>query len=287
MKEYVRGVGIANRARMLPHEGAFLLVEGGEDARLYGSFIDTSSCKIIVAHGKLNVLDALASLRAQDPRIALAIIDADFMILDGNAPSDSDVLLTDLHDLEAMLLTSPALERVLREYSDDRDAKPRESAPRVRERLLELGLPIGLLRWLSHREGRGWLFKDMDFGCFIDDKTLVLAKPKLLDEIQTRSRKGALLPDDIWPRTDALAAMNGDPWHICCGHDLVMLLAIGLRRVWGTHKDAEVSRERIEQSLRLAYTRADFTATRLHAQLRAWEDAHAPYRILAPERALS
>jgi hypothetical protein len=219
-------------------------------------------------------------LRALEPRIALGIIDADFMVLDGNAPADPDVVLTDLHDLETMLLASPALDRVLREYTDDQAGESREGADRVRERLLELGLPIGLLRWLSQRESRGWLFAEMDFDRFVDDKTLTLARHKLVDELQTRSRKGALLLEEIWPRADALAATNADPWHICCGHDLVMLLAIGLRSVWGSHKDADVSRERVERSLRLAYTRADFGATALHARLRAWEATHPPYRIL-------
>jgi hypothetical protein len=38
----------------------------------------------------------------------------------------------------------------------------------------------------------------------------------------------------------------------------------------------------ITQSLRLAYRRDDFEATRLYARLQAWESAHAPYRIFPP-----
>lgn len=281
MKGYVRAAAVANRVRMLPHAGVFLLVEGGEDARVYGEFIAASACKIVVAHGKGNVLGALKELRKLDPRVALGIIDADFMFLEGNLPSDPDVVATDLHDLETMLLASKALERLLREYGEDPTADTREVAHTVRATILELGLPIGLLRWLSHREGYGWLFEDMDFNKFVNDKILAISPDKLMAEIQTRSGKGAL-PADIASRQEALASRKEDSWHICCGHDLVMLLGMGLRRVWGKNNDAEVSRERVEQSLRLAYRRDDFEATRLYAQLRAWEATHAPYRIFPP-----
>ena len=285
MKEFLRASAIANRVRMLPHQGVFLLVEGVEDAALYGAFVDESTCRIVVAYGKPNVLGALASLRAQDPRVVLGIIDADFMILDGEAASEPDVLLTDFHDLEMMLLASPALDRVLREFRSEKADAPQETPARVRERLLDLGTVVGLLRWLSHREDRRWLFRDMDFDRFVDDRTLTLKREQLLQEIQTRSRQGSLLPDEIWPRIETLASRNADPWHVCCGHDLVTLLGIGLRRVWGTNNDATVTREQMERSLRLAYTRTSFEATNLHAQLRAWEEAHPGHRILSIEGA--
>lgn len=278
MREHIRASAVANRVRMLPHAGAFLLVEGWDDARLYGAFVDRSSCKLIIAHGKPNALDAVASLRANGPRAVLAILDADFMILEGAVPVDPAVLLTDLHDLEAMLVASPALERVLQEYGHAEEGAQTTHA--VRLRLIDLGRPLGYLRWLSHRERLGLLFDGMSFDRFVNVKTLELRRDSLLAELQTRSRKGALDGDDIWTRVEALARDEHDPWHVCCGHDLVALLALGLRRVWGTNLDAAVPADGLERSLRLAYQATDFGGTQLYARLRAWEATNPPYRVL-------
>ena len=71
-----------------------------------------------------------------------------------------------------------------------------------------------------------------------------------------------------------------DAWHVCCGHDLVELLSIGLRRVLGKNNESDVRRERLEQQLRLAYEEGYFLRTRLYASIQAWEQRNPPFKVL-------
>lgn len=125
-REYVdRGLrktnGIVNKiivTRKYPGNDtqSFLVVEGSTDEKLYRSFIDEDKCQIIVADGKTPAIEVLSLLKKEHFVGVLALVDADFDILEGK-PAIENVLLTDTHDLETMLMRSPALAKVLREFS--------------------------------------------------------------------------------------------------------------------------------------------------------------------------
>ena len=285
LRASVSADGIANRVRMKRHKhaGAFLLVEGEDDKKLFKNFVDAASCVIQIAYGKPNVLGALAILEQGGFRGVLAIADADFARLEGQLPHSPNLIWTDTHDLETMLLASPALDRLLSERGDeDRLAGfLRSAGSDVRAALLKLGAPVGYLRWLSQREKMSLLFEGLPFGDFLSEKTLMLNEGALLRVLQSRSGKGVLIDADIQAKIALLKNVEHDRWQVCCGHDLVSVLSIALVRVFGANKDADVKPGRLEESLRLAFTAADFKGTRLWAAIRAWEDQNPPFLVLA------
>ena len=61
MREYITGHSVANAVRMKRTQfaGAFLIVEGVSDKRVYGLVIDRDACTIEIAFGRDNVLDAI------------------------------------------------------------------------------------------------------------------------------------------------------------------------------------------------------------------------------------
>ncbi len=126
---------------------SFLIVEGTTDEKAYENFIDTEKCRIVAAHSKDNAKDAIGMLEAEHIVGVLAIVDADFDVLNGDTPASANILLTDTHDLETMLLQSPALEKLLNEFGS-RD-KIAWQDKEIREVLLEAGTPIGYVRWIS------------------------------------------------------------------------------------------------------------------------------------------
>jgi hypothetical protein len=285
LRASVNAHSIANGVRMkrLKHAGAFLLVEGEDDKKLFKNFVDAASCVIQIAYGKPNVLGALAILEQDSFRGVLAIADADFAHLEGQLPHSPNLIWTDTHDLETMLLASPALDRLLSERGDeDRLAGFLQSAGSdVRAALLKLGAPVGYLRWLSQREKMSLLFEGLPFDDFLSEKTLMLNEGALLRVLQSRSGKGVLIEADIQSKIALLKNVEHDRWQVCCGHDLVSVLSIALVRVFGANKDADVKPGRLEESLRLAFTAADFKGTRLWAAIRAWEDQNPPFLVLA------
>ncbi len=71
-----------------------------------------------------------------------------------------------------------------------------------------------------------------------------------------------------------------DPWQVCCGHDLVEILSVGLRKAIGSHKAADIEANSLERCLRLAYEEVYFSQTRLYVEIRLWESHNQPFKVL-------
>jgi len=280
MKESVTGAVVANWVRMVrqEHVGAILLVEGDTDARLYSRVIDRSSCVVINANEKQNVLDALEILDGERFAGIVGIVDADFDRLTTKSLISNNLLLTDTHDLETLLLTSPSLENVLSSYSSrvrlDRLNKP------VREIMIDSAMPFGYLRWISEREGLSLDFKELKYSRYIDIKTLEVDISRLVVAILSRSGKKGIDPNSVLKSISELHKERYDPWQICCGHDLIQILSIGLRNKLGTHKAQQVHPEILEKALYIGYEPVYFSYTNLCQLIKAWEQVNKNFTIL-------
>jgi len=59
------------------HAGSFLVVEGANDKNLLKRFVDSTMCKVEIAHGGPNLVDGVASLASSGTPGVLGIADAD------------------------------------------------------------------------------------------------------------------------------------------------------------------------------------------------------------------
>ncbi len=264
----------------------FLIVEGTTDRNLYQTYVNTIMCQIIVADGRDNVREVLAILEDEGFLGALAIVDADFDVLEGKMPQSPNLLVTDTHDLELMLLQSPALEKVLAEFgSEEKIAQLATTRGKdVRSLLLESARSIGYLRWLSIRENLSLKFEGMSFGDFVEKDTLRVDVSKVIRAVLVRLevRKGQKRPLDtaIHEKIKLLSDDAHDPWHVCCGHDVMGILGFGLRRSIGT-KGMEP--DMVEICLRLAYEYSYFRQTKLYLSIKQWELINLPFVVLIQE----
>lgn len=295
----LRGVdGMANAiilTRKYPGNSllSFLLVEGPTDKKLFISLVDTQKCQITIAYGKDNIRDILAILEQESIPGVLAIRDADFAMLEGKMPTSSNQLLTDAHDIETMLIQSPALEKVLNEFGSENKISTfvKKSGKGIRTLLLDCGQHSGYLLWLSLREGLAFDFDELDFTKFVDGNNLEVDILRLITHVKERSRQTHsssskqtnLSVNDIYNKMQQLQDDGHDLWHVCSGHDLTHILSIGLRKVLGTHNAQEVKPEQIEIYLRLAYERAYFQKTRLYTSIQTWQTSNTPFVILKAE----
>ncbi len=258
-------------------------MEGLTDEVFFERLTDVHRCRIDVAYGREHALDAFDELRKSGFAGALFVVDADFDVLDGRLPLPLGLLFTDTHDLETMLLASPALDKLLRQVGQrDKIEAFQQKHGQVRERLLASGEALGGLLWMSLRDGLHLDFKELKFGKFVDDKTLQADVPKLVKTVLDHSRRHDLDAAALVAALTASSAAAHDPWHLCCGHHLTEILAIALRKALGSHNAGEVGAEQVEHMLMLAYEAADFRATRLHAAIRAWEEQSRPFVVLRP-----
>lgn len=270
---------------------SFLIVEGDTDRRLYRTFVNEARCNINVAYSKSTALTVLSILEQDNFPGILIIVDADFDALEGKYPTSPNILLTDTHDLETMIIKSPALEKVLGEFGSAEKISQfvQKRGKDVLTILIECSKPVGYLRWVSLQEGLSLKFEELDFGKFIGKETLNIDILKLIRLVQSRSHHSdrdkslvqAISDNDIQQKMQQLKNDTHDPWHICCGHDLVSVFSLGLCKAIGTCNPGDVKIDVLERSLRLAYERAYFQQTHLYTSIQQWEQANAPFVILS------
>jgi len=287
-------VVIANTLRMKrsQNKAVFLIVEGDDDKRFF--MRHAAACEITVAHGHPNVVAILRELdcskeggRPQD-RIdgVLAILDADFTVLNHQPLEFDNLLRTDFHDLEMTLVCSLSLERTLIEVADrEKIAGFEKDNGRVLEHLLDSCFRLGLLRWASMLNCWGLKFDGVDFSRLVQKDSFRLDEPRMLQDLMTRGDPVRRpLPDEITREIKELERLKPDPRHVCCGHDVVEVLSAGLK-ILGDKNRSDVLPEKLEERLRLAHESSDFKKTSLCQQMLQWEERNSPFRVFGnPER---
>ncbi|MEH2229804.1 MAG: DUF4435 domain-containing protein [Nostoc sp.] len=280
MRDFLTVDRVANqiRLRRSTYNGTFLLVEGSSDKTFYKRFVDQLVCELVETSGKQRAIEILKILEQSNFQGILAIVDADFERLETLLYTSPNLLRTDSHDLETMLIDSPAFKKVLAEFgSEEKIAQFNRDVKLV---LVENGMSVGYLLWISKCDGLNLTFEGITFSKFIDEQTLQIDELKLIQEIKNKSQAFSLNEKNLQERLKTQKSNNHDPWQICCGHHLVEILSFGLRKALGSNKAADVEPNSLERSLRLAYEEIYFHQTQLYLDIRKWESNNQPFRVL-------
>ena len=270
------------RLRRSTYSGTFLLVEGSSDKTFYERFVDKLACELVVVSGKpsskLRVIAVLDILDKSSFQGVLAIVDADFDRLETLPSSSPNLLRTDTHDLETMLINSPAFNKVVAEFgSEEKITKFNRD---ITAALLEAGQPVGYLLWISKCDGLNLTFEGIAFSKFINEQSLQIDEVSLIQEVKNKSQAFSLQDEDLQQRLMSRKSNIHDPWQVCCGHDLVEILSLGLRKALGTNKAADVEPNSLERNLRLAYEEVYFRETHLYLNISTWESNNKPFKVL-------
>jgi len=283
MKDDITASSVANSVRMKrtqnPH--AFAIVEGGTDKRAYEVFTAPHACKIEIAHGKANLIAALETLQNDGVQGIIGIADADFDRVIGTKPLQ-DLVLTDLHDLECMMICSDGFARIVSEFGNrEKIENFVGSGMSLLERIATESQKVGLVRLASIENSLELRFDGLKFSRFVDQATLVVDEDQLLDSVFNLSRGATVSRSEVLQIIVELQGRSElHSWQLICGHDFVELMAIGFRKALGAEKAIAVAAESLERALRLSYPREAFHRSRMFAAIEAWEDEHSPYAIL-------
>ncbi len=285
MLESVTGVDVANEVTMSrsAFSGTILLVEGSQDIRCFERFVDEQKCKIIPTRGKSNAIEAIDILEQIGLEGFLAIVDADFWHMDDVPNPSTNILLTDVHDLEIMIINSRAFRTVIVEYGSATKIKvflKKQSSGDLRSVLLDRCLPIGLLRWISTRDNLGLNFNGLNYANCVDKASLKVLIDKLIQIVLSLTKKKSYKTENIHTKLDE--NLNSGPYdlfQVCCGHDFTAILAIGLRKAIGSKKSKIANQENIEKILRLSYDSRDLECTSLYEDSKKWESDNVPYEV--------
>lgn len=285
MLEKITGVDVANEVIMSrsAFSGTILLVEGSQDVCCFERFVGEQKCKILPTQGKSNAIEAVEHLEQMCLEGFLAIIDSDFWHIDNVKSPSKNILLTDVHDLELMIINSRAFSVFLAEYASNNKIKTflkRHSNGDLRLVLLDCCFPIGLLRWVSDRENLGLNFDGLNYAKCVDKASLKVLIDKLIQIVLSLTKKKSLKTENI--RTKLDENLNSGPYdlfQVCCGHDFTAILAIGLRKAIGSKESKIANQKNIEKILRLSYDSRDFERTSLYEDSKKWESSNVPYEV--------
>jgi len=284
MKQFINADTIANDARMRRSvwKAAFLFVEGESDERFYGIFVDPDRCQIIVSHGRERLIDACETLNADAFTGFLGIVDADFRHAQQTVPTMPNLLVTDFHDVECFMLRGDAFDRVLGEFvsKDKLERWIGTFGPDVRGHLLVHSVNVGLLVWHSIANDLNLSFSNLEAKEFADRDSVEVNLRCLIEHTKHKSQRHDLDTNELISEIAKIEKFCSDPWQVVRGCDFIDLFGYALRHALATRPAAEVSRERLEQSLRLAYTAEEFATTELFKAIKEWERANRPYIIL-------
>jgi hypothetical protein len=257
-----------------------MLVEGGDDEKVFVHFIDEDKCEIVICHGHENALGALAKLESRNIPGILCIIDADFSAFVGQHAGGVNLLQTDDHDIEVMLFKSRAFDRVLGELgSPEKIKKLRNEGGDPREPIWKSAHPLGIFRLYSAQNGLNLKFKEISFK-FVDRKSLSVDIDLMIETVFNHSRKPIADQNRIKAFIQHWLGKSHDHWQMCCGHDIAVVLGKGLQSLLGSQQSAVTDGPAIERQLRLAYSSDQFRGSVLYSGIRNWEQKNAPFLCL-------
>lgn len=267
---------IANEIRMRFNysAGPFLLVEGDSDVSFFRCHTTIDIENIIPSFGWKNVVDAMTILQSEKHQEVVAVIDLDYRDIVPTYALPDNVLLTDSRDIETMMFSSPAFVKVLRRSASGKKITSYQHGTEgVRKKILELGRAIGSLRLYSQLKLKNYSFDEMVIEKFIDRKSLLFMRKEFIAHLRGISAENSTMPDDILKDASAEVKKTPvltDPYRLCCGHDLIEIMAIGLKSVWGSYNSREISDTSLEELFIFAYSTQMFRTSRLFQLMDTW-----------------
>jgi hypothetical protein len=101
---------------------------------------------------------------------------------------------------------------------------------------------------------------------------------KLINELIKNSNQNANIKN-IELKILKLKKLNYDLKEICSGHDLVEILYIGLKYIFGNKKVKSLNLDVFDSILKLSYNYSYFSQSNLFTELKKWEQNNIDYKI--------
>ncbi len=278
MKNKIKAEAIANEICMKKqyHKGAIVLVEGLTDKILFNKFVEDKCCYIKDATGKQKVIKAIPIIKERNPTLKVfGIVDSDFYRLDGQN-LNSDIFITDTHDIETMMIKTKALDYAINEYANGENLKTffEKNDRNFRDILLENSIWIGYLLWISQK-GFPLTFNELDFIKFIDNKSLQFDLDNFIVEILSKNGNCQFDAQTLKDKLDEVFDPTHDKWQVCRGHDMIKILILGLQHIFGVCECKKLNEQELHDLIELklieAYESSDFIKTELYNSIKKWE----------------
>ncbi len=289
--EIANEIGVRQIQSRIYGEGeTFVMVEGKTDEVLWEEFRAKEDCTLFPTQGRDKIIKALHVTKKREMRGVAGIVDGDYWLITDADELGTDNLLYDdcCPDMELILLSSPALKKVLRNELYNFDIEEiHKFADKLKCEAQRLATEYGYFRLLNHLYEYGLHCNSICFDEVIDSDTLELDRELVASKLT--GDKPAMTGADLLKQVDDLRKLYpSDNIQLCRGKDVVAIMAYILPTLFQAQFGADFPhdikaafREKaLSIRLRSAYDSAYFKGTSLFSCIRLWESANSPYRIL-------
>lgn len=243
---------------------AFVLLEGESDIRLFRKLFNLDNCKVeTIPGGNLKLEDCIGELVNVYPLI-IGIRDADFIYLENHPYSKANLFLTDMHDMEMMLISEDdVFSALIFEYTSLTKDKHSEVRNNI---MLSIEL-IGFLKWLNEKENLEYKF-GAGFQDLISFVNLEIDFAQYFSRVLSKSPNAKLTDIAIiLQKIKSLKQSNPDSFQLCNGHDFIKSLSQFVRE---KGDGRTIGDENIASSFRMSYTLIHFKKTKLFNETKSW-----------------
>lgn len=253
---------VAGRIRLHSQADArpFVVVEGFSD-RSVCLEVWGEAVVVFRAGPKPQVLRVAGDLRRQACANGVALVDRDVDSCGATCPHAGPVPVVhyDSGDLEAMLLLTPALDRLLEALASGDKLSAFGGTAEVRRLAVEVGASLARLRRYNEEHNLGVAFDRVDLTSKIDPAALTLRAQPL----------AAALSGELLTQATALRSLQTEVEFRCPdsslpdfrGRDALAVVAVALRRRIGSLRHETAHPDHLERVLVLAATRPQLERT--------------------------
>lgn len=292
MQQHITADRIANSIMQEEKfDGAYILVEGTKDIKVYSRLVDKNSIRVRQTHGKYKQREVYRILSERGFNSKLCVRDADFLRVPGNEKFQPNypesIFATDDHDAEVMMANTDAFTNLLLITSSEEKIKAFEEKHKnnIRSLIFELAKPIGYLRYANKKHKLGLSFKPerpdgnkLKFKKFICDKqfkyfNLDTMINTVFEYSKNRGNEVASR-DEIFKKLESSIELNIPTTELINGHDVSEITSIVITK--GLQSDSNLIQDQasVESSLTLAYELRHFHESKLYLSLQTWGAAN-------------
>lgn len=254
---------ILNELMMSTSFRAHFVVEGETDRQLFDSMLkEEGVINVVPLGGGGEVVDLIIAYRKSGQTFPLlGVIDRDYRIPLGNLPSHDNLVITDLRDVECMMIDSEVFKAVLEAFGSKEKIKNIGGVRSVKSKVISIAREIALIRFYSQKKGMHLKLSDIEIAKFVSLKDLSLDVHKMLSHMGNKQDPRVSLTVGHYAEAKeevARAICDGSQYFsndlmLCRGHDLIDIVSLGLRKVFGSCKDVDVRRDQLERAFRIGY----------------------------------
>src|SRR5271157_321350 len=280
--------------RLFPQPISIVIVEGDIDQLIFKSLFAGDKAHVEIGFGKPTTIKAVTILVNDHFEGVLGIVDDDFDSLNGKRIKNDNIIPIDAHDIEALIISSPSLDKfLLTLLPGDKRRFLSRLVDETRSKLIEICFPLGLIRWITsdHKVN----FENININYILTKNPLQIDKKLLVEEILLKNPDYPKSEKELLTLLNEAIQKRSDEWRfVCQGHDLIKTLLLIIPLLLTPYaptsrkdKDDFYKRlnyyigdsKQLSKYLFLAYEAEYFKTMKAFGELKSWEEENQPYEL--------